>query len=103
MEMKTCYKCKYFKVCGDVDRTEPCNGKELEITEGQAKAFYRDLCGTVYGDANKNSCGIMPTEMIAERMKISTEIAEKYLFACVEYGITENREEVGQYDAEIQH
>ena len=28
--MKTCKGCKYFNVCGDVDRTEPCKGKKKE-------------------------------------------------------------------------
>lgn len=23
-----CYGCKYFMFCGDLDRTEPCNGRE---------------------------------------------------------------------------
>lgn len=25
---KFCLNCKYFAVCGDLDRTEPCNGRE---------------------------------------------------------------------------
>lgn len=23
-----CKNCKYFNACGDIDRTEPCNGRE---------------------------------------------------------------------------
>lgn len=29
------------------------------ITKGMAKEFYRDLCGTVYGNANKNCQGVI--------------------------------------------
>lgn len=28
-----CKNCKYYNVCGDPDRTEPCNGRE-EKKEG---------------------------------------------------------------------
>lgn len=28
--MKTCFKCKYFSNCGDVERVEKCNGYELK-------------------------------------------------------------------------
>lgn len=27
----TCKNCAYFNVCGDVERTEPCNGKKVKI------------------------------------------------------------------------
>lgn len=30
--MKTCPGCKYFVVCGDSERTAPCNGKEVSET-----------------------------------------------------------------------
>ena len=61
------------------------------ITKNQAAEFYRDLCGTVYGDSRKSGNGIMSAEMIAEHMRITTETAEKFLWACARYGITERQ------------
>ena len=51
---------------------------KIEITKNQAKKFYRDLCGTVYGNANKNSCGVMSIGLIADHMRISIEKANAY-------------------------
>ena len=50
-----------------------------KITKNQAAEFYRDLCGTVYGDSRKSGGGIMSAEMIAEHMRITTETAEEFL------------------------
>jgi hypothetical protein len=61
------------------------------ITKEMAKEFYRDLCGTVYGDCNENSQGIMSVEMIADHMGISIEHANDLLWACARYGITERQ------------
>lgn len=61
----------------------------MNITKAQAKEFYRDLCGTVYGNANKTQGGIMPTCLIADHMRISMEKANAYCDAMVKYGITE--------------
>ena len=61
------------------------------ITKKMAKEFYRDLCGTVYGDPDKNSQGIMSAEHIADLLNISVERAEDFLYACAEYGITERQ------------
>lgn len=61
------------------------------ITEQQAKAFYHDLCGVVYGDANKNSQGIMSEGLIAEHMGISLTKANLYCNAMIKYGITERQ------------
>ena len=88
--MKICLNCKYFDVCGDVERTEPCDGR-FEITKENAKEFYRDLCGTVYGNANKNCHGIMSVGLIADRMKISIEKANMFCNAMIKYGITERQ------------
>lgn len=88
-ETYTCYKCKYFDTCGDPKRTEPCEGKSIGLTEGQAKEFYRDLCGTVYGDSNKNCGGIMSVEKIAEVMKMEIAKAIEFCDAMLEYDITE--------------
>lgn len=61
----------------------------MNITKSQAKEFYRDLCGTVYGNANKSSQGIMSVGLIADHMKISIEKASEFCNAMIRYGITE--------------
>ena len=63
----------------------------MAITQKMAKEFYRDLCGTVYGDANKTAGGIMSAELIADHMRISVEKATEFLWACAKYGITERQ------------
>lgn len=65
--------------------------KKTTITKAQAEEFYRDLCGTVYGDANKNSQGIMSVGLIADHMQISMERATEFCNAMVAYGITEKQ------------
>lgn len=61
------------------------------ITKAQAKEFYRDLCGTVYGNADTNSQGIMSAALIADHMKMPIEKANDFLWACAKYGITERQ------------
>ena len=63
----------------------------LNITKEKAAEFYRDLCGTVYGDSEKKCGGIMSEELIADHMGIDKELAHAYLRACAEYGITERQ------------
>lgn len=88
----TCYKCKYFGTCGDYRRTEPCSGYEKEISEEKAKAFWRNLMGTLWGDPErKYTSGIMTEERIAEIMGISVEKALEYLNACKDAGLTERQ------------
>jgi hypothetical protein len=72
-------------------REERIEMNKPTITKTQAKEFYRDLCGTVYGDANKNSQGIMNIPMIAQHMEISTDKAEEFCNAMIKYGITDIR------------
>ena len=62
-----------------------------KITKEMAREFYRDLCGTVYGDANKTCGGIMSVGLIADHMGISIERANAFLRACADYGITERQ------------
>ena len=88
MKEYPCRNCIYFEACGDTKRTEKCNGREV-ITYSKAKEFYRDLCGTVYGNANKNSQGIMSVGLIADHMRISMEKAKIFCDAMIKYGITE--------------
>lgn len=64
---------------------------KIIITEEMAKEFYRDLCGTVYGDANKNGQGIMSAEHIADLLNIPVERATDFLWACAKYGITDRQ------------
>jgi len=61
------------------------------ITEGAAREFYRDLCGTVYGDCNRTAQGIMSAELIADHMRISVWKANAFLDACRRFGITERQ------------
>jgi hypothetical protein len=62
-----------------------------EITKAQAQEFYRDLCGTVYGDTNKNCQGVMSIGLIADHMKISIEKANLFCNAMIKYGVTERQ------------
>lgn len=61
----------------------------MKISKKQAQEFYRDLCGTVYGDPRKNSQGCMSVALIAEHMKISVERAEEFCRAMLWHGVTE--------------
>ena len=63
----------------------------MKITKGMAQEFYRDLCGTVYGDSSKNSQGIMSVGLIADHMRISIEKANAFCNAMINYGITERQ------------
>ena len=89
MKTRTCRNCIYFYACGDVNRTEPCDGR-FEITKAQAQEFYRDLCGTV--NENSKTCqGTLSVEKIADRMEISIEKANEFCNAMIKYGITERQ------------
>lgn len=61
------------------------------ITKEMAKEFYRDLCGTVYGDCTKNSGGVMSESLIAEHMGISVGDAANFCNAMIKFGITERQ------------
>lgn len=62
-----------------------------KITKEMAREFYRDLCGTVYGDENKTCGGIMSAGLIADHMRMSIEATNDFLWACARYGITERQ------------
>lgn len=62
-----------------------------KITGKTAREFYRDLCGTVYGNHDINSQGIMSEEHIADLLGIPVERATDFLWACAKYGITERQ------------
>lgn len=59
------------------------------VSKNVAKEFYRDLCGTVYGNANKNRQGRMSVELIAVIMNISVDDAERFCNAMIKYDITD--------------
>lgn len=64
----------------------------MTVTENQAKEFWRDLMGTLWGDAStKVTHGIMSVELIADHMSISTEKAEAFLWKCVELELTDRQ------------
>lgn len=65
--------------------------KKIEISKERAIEFYRDLCGTVYGNANKNSQGVMSIGLIADHMQISVEKANDFCNAMIKHGITERQ------------
>lgn len=79
--------------CGVTEVTRKCMFYRLcpEITEGMAREFYRDLCGTVYGNANRTQGGTMNEALIADHMGISIERATEMCKAMVFYGITERQ------------
>jgi len=61
----------------------------MKITKKQAQEFYRDLCGTVYGDPRKNSQGVMSVALIADHMGMTEARADEFCRAMVYHGITE--------------
>lgn len=62
------------------------------MTEAKARAFWRDLMGTLWGDPDtKSTHGIMSAELIADHMGIPVDTASEFLFACCRYGITERQ------------
>ena len=65
----------------------------FNITEAKAKAFWRDLQGTLFPDnpdfEGKHNHGIMSTEHIAERIRMSPETTETYLRACLKAKLTD--------------
>lgn len=64
----------------------------MNITKEMAMEFWRDLMGTLWGDSEcKATHGIMSVALIADHMRTTTERAERFLFACRKYGITERQ------------
>lgn len=69
------------------------NIRELQRVEEErcARAFYKDLCGTVYKDPNKTCGGIMSICRISEIMGISPEAALNFMEILAKYHITERQ------------
>ena len=62
------------------------------ITEQQARAFWRDLMGTLWGDPDtKATHGIMSAELVADHMNISTEKANAFMWKTVEIGLSDRQ------------
>lgn len=64
----------------------------MTITTDQAKAFWRDLQGTLFPDnpdfeGKHNHGWILSTETIADRMRIDPETTENYLRACLKVNL----------------
>ena len=63
----------------------------MEITKAQATEFYRDLCGTYNGNANKTCQGVASIYHIAGTMRITESKATEFCNAMIKYGITERQ------------
>jgi hypothetical protein len=61
------------------------------LNKNTAKEFYRDLCGTYNGNANKTCQGIASAEHIAQTMDIPVGLATIMCEAMIRYGITERQ------------
>ena len=66
--------------------------KKLVVTESQAREFWRDLMGTLWGDTDcKATHGIMSAALIADHMNISTEKANAFMWKCVELELSDRQ------------
>lgn len=65
----------------------------INITEAQAREFWRDFYGTVFHQEPdpRYTKGIMSTTLIADHMRISPELVEAYLQKAKEIGLTEKQ------------
>lgn len=60
--------------------------------ETKAKAFWKDLMGTLWHDPEcKSTHGTMSAALVADRMGITEEKASEFLWACVHYRITDRQ------------
>lgn len=66
--------------------------KNNTITKAQAQEFWRDLMGTLWHDADcKATHGTMGAKLVADHMGITPEKANAFLWACVNYEITDRQ------------
>lgn len=60
--------------------------------KNQVHEFWRDLMGTLWGDADTTTThGIMSAALIADHMSMDATTAEKWLWAAVKYGYTDRQ------------
>lgn len=59
--------------------------------KNQVREFWRDLMGTLWGDADTTTHGIMSAALIADHMGMTEEVAEKWLWEAVKYGYTDRQ------------
>lgn len=86
---KACMSCIYFETCGDVERTEPCNGKVTEEEDKKrTEHFFKDLVGSCKGTQYRWE--IFTNEM-AELMGITLQEAAMWEQKIVRYGISERQ------------
>ena len=91
--LSTCYHCIYFPACGDVARTEPCEGKVTEEEDkAKYKEIYRDMKGMMYnGDTHHSDSGIISDKKIAELLKVDLNKATDIRIKICQYGISERQ------------
>lgn len=67
--------------------------RELEkFREAKAKAFWKDVMGTLWNDPEtKSTHGTMSASLVADRMGITEEKANDFLWKCVELGLTDRQ------------
>lgn len=65
---------------------------DVNEEKAKAKAFWRDLMGTLWHDPEtKSTHGTMSAALVADHMGITEEKATELLWACVAYGITDRQ------------
>ena len=67
------------------------NIKELVADDKTVREFYRDLCGTVNGEATCTCQCVMSAEGIAQAMGMSVSETKIWCDAMVHHGITERQ------------
>ena len=60
------------------------------ITEQMARNFYADVRGS-FGLTGEGTSASVSHKAIAEKLEVSLEFAEIYIYACYRYGITEKQ------------
>ena len=68
------------------------NGTLEEITKEKATAFWRDLKGIYWHNPDRKGTGATVYQWaVAERMDITEGKANAFLWACIEYGLTDRQ------------
>lgn len=63
-----------------------------ETAEKQAREFWRDLRGTYgYNPDGKDTHGTININSVVQKMKISADDAERFLWVCTDMGLTDRQ------------
>ena len=63
-----------------------------EITKEMAKAFWKDLMGTLWHNPEEKSThGTMSAKLVADHMGITEEKANAYLWKCVDLKLSDRQ------------